>query len=336
MSIIRIQKRENPFVQIDKGAINNPNLTWKAKGLLTYLISKPDNWKTKIEDLVNKSTDGREACRSGLLELEQNGYILKRRMRDDNGQYSKILYDVFELPQLNKNFNKSPAKDNESKNRKPDSGFKRNESTNGKSESGPKVNQAINGKSDPGFKRDESTNGFSVNGLSVNGKTVNGKSHTTNNNRNNNNSNNNNNRNTTTTTTKQVLSNFKDSYNIITQLRTLCQLTEPQIDKIRNWLIENSSSEKAFSNWFHQTISLRLTKNNSASQDNKIFHPSAWSWSILEKVLRGEILIPKEDLKLTEFKANLDIDDNSVDPKAFNHLVKDLKFSSKSQSFDKL
>lgn len=131
MPILRINKRENPFVQIDKNAINNPDLSWKAKGLLTYLISKPDNWKILIEDLQKKSNDGRHACRTGLQELEKNGYIIKERKRDQNGTYSGIVYQVLEMP-----INKPHFEPNEAINGKPDYGtpqipFKENDTING-------------------------------------------------------------------------------------------------------------------------------------------------------------------------------------------------------------
>lgn len=100
MSIIRTVKRDNPFVQIDKNCLEDKNLSWKAKGLLAYLLSRPDNWKVIIEDLRNKSTDGRDSIYSGLKELTEAKYIIKKRMHDEKGKFTGWEYQVFEQPQL--------------------------------------------------------------------------------------------------------------------------------------------------------------------------------------------------------------------------------------------
>jgi len=84
--VIRIQKRPNGFVMLDKGFIENENLSWKAKGILAYLLSKPDNWKVIIKDLVNHSTDGKAAVYSGLKELSEQGYYKKVPVRDSKGK----------------------------------------------------------------------------------------------------------------------------------------------------------------------------------------------------------------------------------------------------------
>ena len=58
MSIVRIQKRKNPYVQIDHRPLNDERLTWEARGVLGYLLSKPDTWEVNIKDLANKSPNG--------------------------------------------------------------------------------------------------------------------------------------------------------------------------------------------------------------------------------------------------------------------------------------
>ena len=45
MAIVKIIKRENPYIQIDKTGINDNRLSWGASGLLTYLIGRPKDWK---------------------------------------------------------------------------------------------------------------------------------------------------------------------------------------------------------------------------------------------------------------------------------------------------
>ena len=98
-SIIRVQKnKDNPYVMIDKRIFGACGLSWKAKGLLGYLLSRPDNWKIIVADLVKQSTDGRDSVYSGLKELVQAGYIIRERKRIDKGRYAAIEYIVLEEP----------------------------------------------------------------------------------------------------------------------------------------------------------------------------------------------------------------------------------------------
>lgn len=95
--VIRVQKRPNNFVMIDKGFLENPNLSWKAKGILAYLLSKPNNWKVITRDLVNRSTDGKAAVYSGLKELKEYGYYIKCPIRNEEGtrivQWESTVYE---------------------------------------------------------------------------------------------------------------------------------------------------------------------------------------------------------------------------------------------------
>ncbi|WP_378210035.1 DnaD domain protein [Anoxybacteroides rupiense] len=100
MSIVRVRKRENPFVQIDRTVFEDHSLSWKAKGILGYLLSKPDNWQIYIADLEKKAKDGRDSVRTGLRELEENGYVRKVRTRGTNGKFAGWEYQVFETPMI--------------------------------------------------------------------------------------------------------------------------------------------------------------------------------------------------------------------------------------------
>ena len=98
-SIIRVQKNsDNPFVMIDKRIFSDNRLSWKAKGILGYLLSKPDNWKVVVGDLVKQSTDGRTAIYSGLKELIENGYIERKIHRGEDGRFTTSEYVVYEVP----------------------------------------------------------------------------------------------------------------------------------------------------------------------------------------------------------------------------------------------
>lgn len=98
LEIFRIKKEKN-FVVIDKNLINNSSISWKAKGILIYLLSKPNDWVLIISDIINHSTDGRDAVYSGIKELEKAGYVEKILERDKNNHFLGYVYFVFEKPQ---------------------------------------------------------------------------------------------------------------------------------------------------------------------------------------------------------------------------------------------
>lgn len=97
-TIIRTSKRENPYVMIDKYGLNDERLSWKAKGLLAYLLSKPDDWQVYESDLIKRAADGRDAVRTGLRELEKYGYLSRRQVRGESGSFGHMEYTVYERP----------------------------------------------------------------------------------------------------------------------------------------------------------------------------------------------------------------------------------------------
>jgi predicted transcriptional regulator len=92
-----IKDKDNPYVIMNKDFLENPNLSLKAKGLLSYLLSKPDNWKIIMEDLVKKSTNGRESVSSAIRELIEIGYIHRIQTREDN-KFGPYEYHIYEQP----------------------------------------------------------------------------------------------------------------------------------------------------------------------------------------------------------------------------------------------
>jgi hypothetical protein len=98
-TIFRTAKRENPYVQIDKTVLNDQRLSWKAKGLLAFLLSKPDHWEINIKNLIKQAKDGKEAVYSGIKELIKFGYIVRVESRN-KGRFAQIEYLIYENPQL--------------------------------------------------------------------------------------------------------------------------------------------------------------------------------------------------------------------------------------------
>lgn len=101
MAIIRTVKQENPFVQIDKLFLSDNKVSFKAKGILAYILSKPDGWTIRVNDLVKRSADGKAAIGSGIDELMLHGYIFKYQDRKEDGTFGEWVYEVYERPEYN-------------------------------------------------------------------------------------------------------------------------------------------------------------------------------------------------------------------------------------------
>lgn len=97
--MIRIVKNnKNPYTMINNHLLHDSNLSWKAKGILAYLLSLPDDWKVYETELVKHSRDGIDGLRSGINELIENGYIHRTRSRCDRGKFGGYEYSVYEVP----------------------------------------------------------------------------------------------------------------------------------------------------------------------------------------------------------------------------------------------
>lgn len=100
MSIFRVIKDpDNPYVMINKTMLNNKTLSWKAKGLLAYMLSMPDDWQFYERELTTHSKDGRSSTRSAIRELTEHGYVVKRgQAKNNDGTWGHFIYDVYEIP----------------------------------------------------------------------------------------------------------------------------------------------------------------------------------------------------------------------------------------------
>ncbi len=97
MAIIKIMKKDNPFLQIDKTSIEDERLSWTATGLLTYLIGRPDNWEIRLSQLSKVKKCGKDKTRNALNELRNLGYVHYFEIRE-NGKIKETTYLVFEVP----------------------------------------------------------------------------------------------------------------------------------------------------------------------------------------------------------------------------------------------
>lgn len=75
MTAIHIDAKLEEYFLINKNILLNPNLSWKEKGIITYLLSLPNKKIVKLSDLRMFSRDGDRSIKSGLKNLESMGYM---------------------------------------------------------------------------------------------------------------------------------------------------------------------------------------------------------------------------------------------------------------------
>lgn len=111
VNIIRTNKEKNDdsipvekFTRIDNGFLKRNDLSAKAKGIFSYILSLPDNWIFFETELVKHFSDSTTSFRSGMLELLKKGYITKKKKRGKNGLFLYNEYKIYEKPELNPNY----------------------------------------------------------------------------------------------------------------------------------------------------------------------------------------------------------------------------------------
>lgn len=97
------KKKESNYTQIANTCVKDERLSWKEKGLHTYLMTLPSDWKIYMTEIVKHSRDGKAALYSALQGLEKFGYLKRIRKRDENGRFENLVYMVYEEPSLAEN-----------------------------------------------------------------------------------------------------------------------------------------------------------------------------------------------------------------------------------------
>ncbi len=96
-SIIVTLKQSDPFARVSKEMLDNPKLSWKSKGILAYLLGKPEHWVIRTTDIERRSTDGHGAIRTALNELRLAGYAKLTQIREE-GRITGWAYKVSDRP----------------------------------------------------------------------------------------------------------------------------------------------------------------------------------------------------------------------------------------------
>ncbi len=98
-TIIRVKRRDKPFAVIDRRLLEDARLSWAARGVLGYLLAKPDDWTLKVEDLRRRGDLGRDALYKILKQLQRAGYLRRELTRNADARVSGVVYTVFEVPE---------------------------------------------------------------------------------------------------------------------------------------------------------------------------------------------------------------------------------------------
>ena len=111
MSVVHIEKRQR-WTGISNAVLEDKRLSFKARGLLAYLLSKPDDWEIHISALCHASeTDGETAIRSALAELTRYGYASFTRPRQD-GRFIPGGWMIRESPHVENRDVENPSVEN--------------------------------------------------------------------------------------------------------------------------------------------------------------------------------------------------------------------------------
>lgn len=96
--IVRKAEHKSEYTCISNEILQRKDLSMRAKGLLAYLLSLPENWELHKTEVQKHFTDGRDAVFHAFQELERKGYIQGKKYRDEKGLF-RYQYTVYEEPQ---------------------------------------------------------------------------------------------------------------------------------------------------------------------------------------------------------------------------------------------
>ena len=95
----RIVHITSGFTIVPNEALNDSKLSFRAKGVYAFLRSKPDNWEFRMSNIILSSTEGRDAIRAAIKELETAGYVKREPCRNDTvNKFDGWVWYIYEKP----------------------------------------------------------------------------------------------------------------------------------------------------------------------------------------------------------------------------------------------
>ena len=111
MAVFRVEKTKD-FTSMCIHHLRNTELSLKAKGLLSLMLSLPEDWDYTTKALAHICKDGVDSITTALKELERHGYLTRQRLRNENGQLGDIEYTIHEKPVTAEKSGDSPKREN--------------------------------------------------------------------------------------------------------------------------------------------------------------------------------------------------------------------------------
>ena len=111
MAVFRVEKTKD-FTVMSNHHLRNTELSLKAKGLLSLMLSLPEDWDYTTKGLAHICKDGVDSITSALKELERHGYLTRQRIRYDNGRLGDIEYTIHEKPADRETAGAPPKREN--------------------------------------------------------------------------------------------------------------------------------------------------------------------------------------------------------------------------------
>ncbi len=111
MAVFRIEKTRD-YTVMSNCHLRNTALSLKAKGLLSLMLSLPENWDYTTKGLARICKDGVDSICAGVRELEEQGYVIRERVRNANGQLGAIEYTILEQPRQPETKREKPVQAN--------------------------------------------------------------------------------------------------------------------------------------------------------------------------------------------------------------------------------
>ena len=111
MAVFRIEKTRD-YTVMSNHHLRDKSLSLKAKGLLSLMLSLPEEWDYTTKGLARICKDGVDSICAGVRELEEHGYVIRQRVRNANGQLGAIEYTILEQPRPPEPKPGKPERDN--------------------------------------------------------------------------------------------------------------------------------------------------------------------------------------------------------------------------------
>ena len=111
MAVFRIEKTRD-YTVMSNHHLRDMSLSLKAKGLLSLMLSLPEDWDYTMKGLARICKDGIDSISGGIRELEEHGYLIRERVRGANGQLGSIEYTILEQPKEPTPAQEKPIREN--------------------------------------------------------------------------------------------------------------------------------------------------------------------------------------------------------------------------------